>query len=59
MLKPDKHYEIRGKDALLLFGKHSGEFVSDLAIEDVEYLQWLLDNVEMPEDLYEVVYAFA
>jgi len=46
-----------GNDALIQFGKHAGENVSDLA-EDPDgrsYLQWIVRSGDFDKDLIEVV----
>jgi hypothetical protein len=43
-----------GSDALLLFGKHSGKNVSDLAREEPGYLRWMLGQ-DFPEPLLDVI----
>jgi len=42
-----------GQDAILLFGKHKGKTVSQLAGEDKGYLRWLMDG-GWPMELKEI-----
>jgi len=44
-----------GTDALLFFGKHRDKNVSDIAKEDVGYLEWMLKEGEFADDLCEVI----
>lgn len=44
-----------GTDALLFFGKHRDKNLSDIAVEDVQYLEWMFDKGDFDDDLREVV----
>ena len=33
-------------DGTLLFGKHRGDLIEDVARDDASYLRWLVDTVE-------------
>ncbi len=43
---------------MLLFGKHNGEHVEDIAEDDPGYLRWLVDQTWADEELREAA-AFA
>lgn len=43
-----------GTDALLLFGKHNGDLVSDITKTDRAYLKWMR-NQDFPEALIEII----
>lgn len=44
-----------GDDALLHFGKHKGERISDIAEENPDYLKWMIKSGDFDKDLLEIV----
>jgi hypothetical protein len=46
-----------GDDAILMFGKHEGQMLSQIKVDDRGYLKWMLRGVDekFPEDLIDVV----
>lgn len=46
--------ESRGM-VLIKFGKYKGEYLYDVASSDPEYLTWMLEKLELPEDVRKVI----
>jgi len=44
-----------GDDWRFNFGKHKDKLLSDVARDDMEYLDWMVNTAEFPEDVTEVV----
>ncbi|RJR27668.1 hypothetical protein C4561_01825 [candidate division WWE3 bacterium] len=42
-------------DVQLLFGKYQSWFVTNIFDKEYSYLQYLLDNVEMPKEVYSFI----
>lgn len=42
------------KDYYLMFGKLAGEKLSDVVLDDPDYLQWVLDN-DFPKAVHEII----
>jgi hypothetical protein len=37
------------------FGKHRGELVEDVAIDDPGYLRWMIDEMDLPDEVYDTI----
>lgn len=48
--------EIIVKDYIITVGKYKGSRMSEIAVKDIQYLQWFNTNVErLPEEYYQKV----
>lgn len=42
-------------DVVFNFGSYNGFSVFDIADENLDYLHWVIDNIELPSDVYSFV----
>lgn len=41
--------KVRFNDYIFPFGKYKGEFVADVVLEDPNYIDWVLNNIDNEE----------
>lgn len=46
------------KDAVCIFKKHKGKMWSQVAVEDIEYIEWVVGNMDLNSDTEEILNQF-
>lgn len=41
--------KVRFNDYIFSFGKYKGEFVADVVMEDPNYIEWVMENIDNEE----------
>ena len=56
-LKNKKYLDITDGEVYLNFGKHKGELLSVVALEDKAYLEWMVDELTLDDVTDEYIQA--